>query len=64
MRKQVLILAALAILGAAAGLSLGNKKGTSAQPSSPKCAGNCIKTEKKAPASTGFFIIDSYQGIL
>lgn len=63
MRKQVLILAALAILGVAAGLSLGNKKGTAVQPSSPKCAKNCIKSQKKAPAATGFFIVDSYQGI-
>lgn len=63
MRKQVLILAALAILSVAAGLSFTNNKGTAAQPSSPKCAKNCIKAKKKVPV-TGFFIMDSYQGIL
>jgi hypothetical protein len=63
MRKQILILAALAILGVAAGLSLKNNKGTASQPKSPKCANNCIKAKKPA-AATGFFIVDSYQGVL
>ena len=64
MRKQVLILAALAILGIAAGLSLSNdSKSTAARPISPKCAKNCVKAKKQAP-TTGFFIVDSYQGIL
>ncbi|HEX4957906.1 MAG TPA: hypothetical protein VFV46_06990 [Lacibacter sp.] len=63
MRKHVLILAALTILGVAAGLSLTNKKSTPVQPSSPKCAENCTKAKKKVPV-TGFFIMDSYQGIL
>lgn len=64
MRKQVLILAALVILGVAAGLSFtNNSKETAELPISPKCAKNCEKAKKKAP-STGFFIVDSYQGIL
>jgi hypothetical protein len=63
MRKQILILAALAILGVAAGLSLSNNKKTASQPVSPKCAKNCVKARKPA-AATGFFIVDSYQGVL
>jgi hypothetical protein len=65
MRKQILIMAALAILGVAAGLSLSNNKtkGSASQPKSPKCANNCIKAKKPA-AATGFFIVDSYQGVL
>jgi hypothetical protein len=64
MRKQFIMLAASVILGVAAVLSFSDNKSDTAKPGSPKCAKNCTKTKKPAPATTGFFIVDSYQGVL
>jgi hypothetical protein len=64
MRKKLLLLTAFGILGLVAVLSFSKNEPAVSQFSSPKCAKNCSKAKKPVPAATGFFIVDSYQGVL